>query len=69
MIIRIHRYPTSNTTLCGPLTESRILPADTYYLTCSVHVKSGATLTLNPGTTIKAYAQDSSGRATVIDNL
>eukprot|EP00954_Amorphochlora_amoebiformis_P024448 1366410-Amorphochlora_amoeboformis.AAC.1 len=61
-----NEYPTSNTTLCGPITDSRILPADTYYLTCSVYVKSGATLTLNPGTTIKAYAQDSTGKATIL---
>lgn len=50
--------------LCGDITSDTTLTADnTYFLTCQTFVKSGATLTIEKGTTIKALKDDGLGKA------
>ena len=50
--------------LCDEIKASTTLKADTAYtLACQVYVRSGATLTIEAGTTIKALADDGTGRA------
>ncbi|GAB5355340.1 hypothetical protein AAMO2058_000197200 [Amorphochlora amoebiformis] len=52
--------------LCGPITSDLTLEVGTYYLLCEVQVQSPAILTIPAGTTVRAYAQDSTGKSPLI---
>uniref|UniRef100_A0A7S3ZB07 G8 domain-containing protein n=1 Tax=Lotharella globosa TaxID=91324 RepID=A0A7S3ZB07_9EUKA len=62
-----NEYPTTETTLCGRISESkRLVASRTYYMTCQVFVEPGQTLTIEAGTTIKSYMHDKNGEATAL---
>ncbi|GAB5360413.1 hypothetical protein AAMO2058_000625800 [Amorphochlora amoebiformis] len=57
-------YPSSASILCGAITKDTTLVSSlVYFLRCQTFVRSGATLTIQPGTTIRAYQEDTNGKA------
>jgi hypothetical protein len=50
--------------LCGDISaDADLVATKSYFLTCQTFVKSGATLTIPPGTTIYATPADGAGKA------
>ncbi|GAB5359022.1 hypothetical protein AAMO2058_000508600 [Amorphochlora amoebiformis] len=66
-VLPANEYPKASNTFCGRYTTSQTLVAGiTYYLTCQVFFARGTILTINPGTTIKAYTKDAEGKAVAL---